>query len=181
MQEYAQHGIVPDLLKSPPPKVLKVEYKSSKKEADLGNELTPKDVREAPSVSYEADPKSFYTLIMSDPDAPSRKEPTRKEWNHWLVGNIPGSDVQKGDVISEYVGAGPPKDTGLHRYVFFLYKQPGKIKFDEPKKSKTDGKRANFSSEAFAKKYKLGSPVAGNFFQAKYDDTVPALHKQLGF
>ena len=34
-----------------------------------------------------------------------------------MVVNIPGGDVSKGEVCAEYVGAGPPKGTGLHRYV----------------------------------------------------------------
>lgn len=31
------------------------------------------------------------------------------EWHHWLVGNIPGSDIAKGEVLTQYVGAGPPE------------------------------------------------------------------------
>ena len=30
----------------------------------------------------------------------------------WLVGNIPGTDVAKGETLSEYVGSGPPEGTG---------------------------------------------------------------------
>lgn len=49
----------------------------------------------------------------SDPDAPSRTLlKHRREWHHWCVVNIPGSDVSKGEVLSEYVGSGPPKGTG---------------------------------------------------------------------
>lgn len=55
--------------------------------------------------------------LHSDPDAPSRKEPKYREWRHWVVVNIPGGDVSKGEVCAEYVGAGPPKGTGLHRYI----------------------------------------------------------------
>lgn len=47
-----------------------------------------------------------------DPDAPSRKEHTYREWHHWLVGNIPGNDISKGETLSAYVGSGPPPDTG---------------------------------------------------------------------
>lgn len=46
---------------------------------------------------------------MTDPDAPSRKEPKFREWHHWLVVNIPGNDITKGDTLSEYIGSGPPK------------------------------------------------------------------------
>jgi len=71
--------------------------------------------------------------LFSDPDAPSRKEPTYREWHHWLVGNVPGNDISKGEVLSAYIGSGPPPNTGLHRYVFLIYKQPGKLTFDEPR------------------------------------------------
>ena len=56
-------------------------------------------------------------MLRADPDAPSRKDPKYREWRHWVVVNIPGGDVSKGEVCAEYVGAGPPKGTGLHRYV----------------------------------------------------------------
>lgn len=41
-------------------------------------------------------------------------------------------------------------------------------------------KREKFSIAKFAVKYNLGNPVAGNFYQAQYDDYVPILYKQLG-
>ncbi len=33
-----------------------------------------------------------------DPDYPSRAEPTYSEIMHWLIGNIPGNNLQRGDV-----------------------------------------------------------------------------------
>jgi phosphatidylethanolamine-binding protein (PEBP) family uncharacterized protein len=36
----------------------------------------------------------------------------RREFRHWLVGNIPGDKVNQGETLTEYVGSGPPKDTG---------------------------------------------------------------------
>lgn len=119
---------------------------------------------------------------MTDPDAPSRKEPTFREWHHWLVGNIPGDNVLKGEVLSEYIGSGPPPDTGLHRYVFLVYEQPGRINFSDVKKLKNNSadNRGGFSIRKFAEKYKLGQPICGNLYQAKYDDYVPILYKQLG-
>jgi phosphatidylethanolamine-binding protein (PEBP) family uncharacterized protein len=53
-----------------------------------------------------------------DPDAPSRKDPKFREWHHWLVGNIPGNKVSEGETLSEYVGSGPPKDTGMFEMHF---------------------------------------------------------------
>lgn len=74
-------------------------------------------------MSYDADPTAYYTLLMVDPDAPSRNHPMF-EWRHWEVMNIPGSDVSKGETIAPYKGAGPPKGTNYHRYAFLVYKQP---------------------------------------------------------
>lgn len=105
--------------------------------ADEGNELTPTQVKDIPKVSYETDNDALYALIFTDPDAPSRKNPIFGEFHHWIVVNIPGNDVKSGDTLYEYVGAGPPKGTGLHRYVFLLYKQNGKISTDEPLVTKT--------------------------------------------
>lgn len=98
-----------------------------------------------------------------------------------LVGNIPGNDISKGEVLSDYVGSGPPPSTGLHRYVFLIYKQSGKLSFDEPRLTNTSGdNRGCFKIQKFVEKYNLGTPVAGNFYQAEYDDYVPILYKQLG-
>ncbi|KHJ88864.1 phosphatidylethanolamine-binding protein [Oesophagostomum dentatum] len=51
-------------------------------------------------------------VFHADPDAPSRKEATYREWHHWLIVNVPENDIAKGDVLSEYIGSGPPKGTG---------------------------------------------------------------------
>jgi hypothetical protein len=39
--------------------------------------------------------------------------------------------------------------------------------------------RANFSIAKFAKKYKLGDPIAVNYFLAEFDDYVPKLYEKL--
>ncbi|KAF8783034.1 Phosphatidylethanolamine-binding protein 1 like protein [Argiope bruennichi] len=117
---------------------------------------------------------------MTDPDAPSRKDPKYREWHHWLVVNIPETNISEGTVMSEYVGSGPPEGTGLHRYVFLMYEQPEKLNCDEKKLTNRSGDhRGNFKIANFAKKYNLGDPVAGNFYQAQWDDYVPKLYEQL--
>lgn len=56
---------------------------------------------------------------------------------------------------------------GLHRYVYLVYKQPGKIEDKEHGhlKSTSAAKRGGWKAAAFAKKHNLGDPVAGNFYQ----------------
>ncbi len=39
-----------------------------------------------------------------DPDAPSPDAPKYRFFLHWLVTNIPGVDVKRGDVIEDYMG-----------------------------------------------------------------------------
>lgn len=171
-------NIIPDVISSEPTEFLKVVY--GKEQANKGNELTPTAVQNKPNVDWTAEEGSLYTLLMTDPDAPSRTNPKMKEWHHWLIGNIPGNQIDKGDVITDYVGSGPPQGSGLHRYVFLVFKQPKKLSFNEQKISRTTGKgREKFSTKNFVKKYSLGAPIAGNMFQAQYDDYVPKLYAQL--
>uniref|UniRef100_A0A2M3Z9F2 Putative phosphatidylethanolamine-binding protein n=1 Tax=Anopheles braziliensis TaxID=58242 RepID=A0A2M3Z9F2_9DIPT len=175
-----KHEVVPDVIPVAPTALAKVSYLSGAVVSE-GNVLTPTQVKDVPTVEWNAEGDALYTLCMTDPDAPSRKEPTYREWHHWLVGNIPGGDVAKGETLSAYVGSGPPAGTGLHRYVFLVYKQNGKLTFDEPRLTNTSGdNRGGFAIRKFAEKYKLGNPVAGNFYQAEWDDYVPLLYKQLG-
>ena len=74
----------------------------------------------------------MYTLhalyISLDPDAPSRESPRFREWHHWCVVNIPGSDIAAGEALSEYVGAGPPQGTGKTREGVSVYTgEPGLV------------------------------------------------------
>ncbi|XP_017079230.2 LOW QUALITY PROTEIN: protein D2 [Drosophila eugracilis] len=176
---FTSHQVVPDVIPEPPNQLLKVTYSNNLVAKD-GVELTPTQVKDQPNVEWEAQPGEYYTLIMTDPDAPSRAEPKFREFKHWVLVNIAGNDLSSGEAIAEYIGSGPPQGTGLHRYVFLLYKQSGKLEFDEDRVSNKSRKdRPKFSAAKFAKKYQLGNPIAGTFYQAQYDDHVPKLHKQL--
>lgn len=65
-----------------------MKYIKTEKTVNLGNEIAPVDVKEQPKITYEASPNDYYTLIMTDPDAPSRANPVRREFRHWLVSLI---------------------------------------------------------------------------------------------
>ncbi|VDM98669.1 unnamed protein product, partial [Onchocerca ochengi] len=121
---FKEYGIVPDVISVAPTKLVNVSYNNLT--VNLGNELTPTQVKDQPTeVLWNARPKCLYTLAFIDPDAPSRRNHTYREFKHWLVTNIPGQNISEGEVLAEYVGAGAPKGTGFHRYVFLVYKQPG--------------------------------------------------------
>lgn len=172
--------IVPDVIDKAPNEMAQICYPSGL-EVAVGQELTPTQVKDAPCVKWKANACNFYLLCMIDPDAPSRECPKFREWHHWLVGNIPGCDVHKGDTLSEYIGAAPPEGTCYHRYVFLIFKQTDKLCFNEPRLTNCSAdKRANFSIRKLTIKYKLCYPIAGNFFKAQYDCYVPFINKQLG-
>src|SRR5262249_36572804 len=113
----------------------------------------------------------YYTLAMVDPDVPSRRKPTKREFKHWLVVNIPGVDVAKGHIIAAYRGSAPSKTSKAHRYVFLVYKQPALINVSESMviNNNTREGRIHFNIRVFAKTHDLGEPVAANFYLAQYD------------
>ncbi|CAH0402843.1 unnamed protein product [Chilo suppressalis] len=84
---------------------------------------------------YQTSVAAFQTP--HDPDAPSRQYPKLREFRHWLVGNIPGGNASAGETLSAYVSPVPPPNTGLHRYVYLVYKQPSRLNFDESRLTNT--------------------------------------------
>jgi len=172
--------VIPDVIRNLPKDVIEIKYNAH--EVKLGNELKPTDVRNLPThFNFPYKEGKLYTVIMTDPDAPNRVTHTYREWHHYLVVNVPENRLQDGDVLSEYVGSGPPPGTSLHRYVWLVYEQQCKLNPDEKRLTNRSAEgRGKFSTENFVKKYNLGVPVAANFYQAQYDDYVPILYKQLG-
>lgn len=73
-----KHEIVSDVIPIGPSEIATVNYNSGVSCAE-GNELTPRQVKDIPKVEWNADASSLYTLCLTDPDAPSRKEPTYRE------------------------------------------------------------------------------------------------------
>lgn len=173
-----KHQVIPDAIDQSPAALLSVTYCNDKM-VRPGDEFKPLEVREQPAIKWEGKNNKYYTLLMVDLDVPSRSDPKSGELVHWLIGNILGSVGSSGDVYIEYIGAGPPKDSGLHRYVFLLYEQEGRMDFEEPKVNATTVRpRFGFKARKFAEKYNLGNPVAGNFFQAEWDPSVEEFMKQ---
>lgn len=119
-------------------------------------------------------------FLPPDPDAPNRQEPKFREVRHWLVVNIPGSDLSAGEHKFQYIGSGPPQGSGLHRYVFLLFKQDGKQNFDMPTTTNRSREgRLSTNTRKLMADYNL-KLIAGNFYFAQFDDYVPILHAQMG-
>ncbi|XP_033272073.1 phosphatidylethanolamine-binding protein 1-like [Orcinus orca] len=160
---------------------LQVKYGGAEVD-ELGKVLTTTQVKNWPtSIAWDGlHPGKLYILVLTDPDAPSRKDPKYREWHHFLVVNMKGNDISSGTVLSDYVGSGPPKGTGLHYYIWLVYEQDRPLKCDEPILSNRSGDHGGrFKVANFCKKYELGAPGAGTCYQAKWDDYVPKLYEQL--
>ena len=82
-------------------------YKDTSIVATDGSDVLPEQTENCPKVTYVPS-ASHYTLVLTDPDAPSADNPTFREFVHWVVVNIPGNEVALGETISSYIGAGPP-------------------------------------------------------------------------
>ncbi|XP_018790289.1 PREDICTED: protein D2-like [Bactrocera latifrons] len=106
---------------------------------------------------WDVEDNALYTLFMVDPDSINR------EFLRWQVINIAGNKIAEDQTIAEYRGSGPPEGSFLHRYVFLVFKQPGKIQSRVRTKTRDN----------------LGEPFAGNFYHAQYDEYVRILKSQM--
>ncbi|CAH0558879.1 unnamed protein product [Brassicogethes aeneus] len=167
-----------DVIDTEPPSLLLVTYEGNLT-VNNGNELTPTQVKNEPNVTWEAKPDKYYLLIMVDPDPPAPFPLV----NHWMIGNIPGNDYHSSmaDVIVEYRGSGPPKGTGIHRYIFLVYEQSGKLSFENEKRSTKLSRenRVKFSLKDLVQRHKLGDPISGNYYRAQWDSFVDERQKLL--
>ncbi|KAL5545011.1 hypothetical protein UlMin_008795 [Ulmus minor] len=112
-------------------------------------------------VTIGGESKELFTLIMTDPDAPSPSEPSMREFVQWIVVDIPGGkDPSKGREILSYYA--PTPKVGIHRYALVLFKQKEALgEVEKPEK------RANFRTRIFAETHGLGLPVATTYFNAQ--------------
>lgn len=183
---FIEHQLEPDIVRRAPRQLLGVHFPLSGVSAQLGNTLTPAAVRQEPRISWpsNSDSAALYTLCFTDADGPSRDNTTNREFHHWLVVNVPYDGVSRGKVLTAFVGSGPPATSGPHRYAFLLFRQPNGQAIstdDEPILHNNSAQgRAYFRVQAFADKYSLGDALAGNFYYAAWDESVPALERQLG-
>lgn len=188
---FKESGLIPELVDTAPKELLKIVYSPDNVlENNSGKENTPTQVKFQPlSITWPGmHPDHFYTIIMIDPDMPSRSTPIDQKTQvlHWLMVNVPGQGVG-GRQIAPYIGSGPPPGTGIHRYTFLVFEEGLKAK-DYSKVLAMDlvdiGRRVhwNFADQGklstfrdFQKWANLGEPVAGNFYTAQWDSWVDQL------
>ncbi|KDP31551.1 hypothetical protein JCGZ_15206 [Jatropha curcas] len=137
-----------------------VSYNSNKQVYN-GHELFPSAVTHKPKVEVQgADMRSFFTLVMTDPDVPGPSDPYQREHLHWIVTDIPGTtDATFGKEVVSYEM--PRPNIGIHRFVFILFKQKRRQMVNTPTS------RDKFNTRKFAEENELGLPVAAVFFNAQ--------------
>lgn len=84
MKAMEEAGLVPSLISKAPQRILSITFNNGK-EVTMGNELTPTEVKLQPTVKWDFEDNVHYTLVMVDPDAPSRRFNFVGEVIHWLV------------------------------------------------------------------------------------------------
>ncbi|NXO35581.1 RM38 protein, partial [Locustella ochotensis] len=186
-QRVAKHcGVFRDLFKGAtftPWVALRVHY--SQEDEHLvpvyyGNMVTPSEASSPPAVSYEADKGSLWTLLLTNPDGHLRDADS--EYLHWLVTNIPGSDIKAGKEMCHYLPPFPAMGTGYHRFIFLLFKQHSPIDFSlEARPTPCYSlKMRTFSTFDFYRKHKDAMTPAGlAFFQCQWDSSVTSTFHQL--
>ncbi|MCJ1246267.1 hypothetical protein MMC30_003473 [Trapelia coarctata] len=151
--------VIPDVLDDFSPSFsLSLSYPSSHQTVSLGNTILPSDTSSQPVFEFHplSAPSSLsptrtlacnktYTLVLTDPDATSRANPTKGQMCHWITTGISLSASNSSEGIDEssaytlelsphteneaatimkdlveYMAPAPPEGTGKHRYVFVL-------------------------------------------------------------
>ncbi|XP_027083083.1 protein FLOWERINGUS T 1-like [Coffea arabica] len=126
-----------------------------------GSELRASQVESQPRVEIGGDDfRTFYTLVMVDPDAPSPSDPNLREYLYWLVTDIPATT---GPLFGREIVCyeSPRPSVGIHRLIFVLFRQLGRQIVYAP------GWRQNFCTRDFAELYNLGLPVAAVYFNCQ--------------
>ncbi|CCX29632.1 Similar to Carboxypeptidase Y inhibitor; acc. no. P14306 [Pyronema omphalodes CBS 100304] len=143
-ETFKKHGIIPQVVDDfTPTALLSVTY--PKVEVSVGNTISPEDTQDEPVIRVtpaKAKPNgdkpgepAIYTIVLTDPDAPSRENPKNAEFCHWIQTGLTADDTifySKSRALMKYMGPAPPPKTGKHRYVFLLYRGSNKD-LQEPK------------------------------------------------
>ncbi|XP_042464554.1 CEN-like protein 2 isoform X1 [Zingiber officinale] len=138
-----------------------------------GHELYPSAVVSKPRVEVQGgDMRSFFTLVMTDPDVPGPSDPYLREHVHWIVTDIPGTTdasfggtmpaplcVTRKEVLSY---ESPRPSIGIHRFIFVLFQQKRRQSV-----AAAPATRDRFSTRRFAEDNDLGLPVAAVYFNGQ--------------
>ncbi|XP_057682280.1 39S ribosomal protein L38, mitochondrial isoform X2 [Corythoichthys intestinalis] len=153
---------------------LRIRYgEETSAQVHYGNPLTPTEAASAPSVSFNADEGTLWTLLLTSPD--EHLLDNEAEYLHWLVANIPDGALQSGEELCHYLPPFPARGTGFHRYVYILFQQEGPINFQEDRRPSPCHllEHRTFKTVDFYRKHQDSMTPAGlAFFQSQWDESV---------
>ncbi|PVV05103.1 hypothetical protein BB560_000381 [Smittium megazygosporum] len=164
IEELREEGFIPSVIPANfvPTTNLEVEYAGRR--MDFGTEYYPNrnEVNEIPRIRYVAEPNTYYTIALVDPDAPSRANPYRAQVRHWLNVNIPMNDISAGNSTgTPYLPPIPFAGCGEKRFVYILAKQQSEL----PNLTVTQN-RANFDFAKFAADNSM-TIIGANYFEVE--------------
>ena len=109
-QSILAFGVNPDVISDNTANVLNVTFKSPNNNTIAinkpGQEISPLDSSLTPEISFNGEDNKVYTLMMIDPDPPSRSLPILKDIVHWMIVNIQGNNIKEGTLLAKYKGPG---------------------------------------------------------------------------
>lgn len=134
----------------------------------------------------------LFSIIMVDPDAPSAAIPTFRSFNHWTVVNITTSatsepnifqlNLSTADTLVDYVGCGPPWESGRHRYIFMIFEQNVEFSANDVASERTAlAGRGGFHPDEWFRSRGFSRVLNAHCFESEWDASVDALHAALGF
>lgn len=165
LYHFSELGLVPNLIPCEPKHTATI-YHNEDDFVLVGNRLTPRQVKNEPTIKFPAFQRNVnYTIMLIDADAPSRESPELSPYLHFLAVNSFEMVIGTSDKVATYQSPLPPPGTGYHRYVWLLYKQNGRIEPETLDWLKYD--RSNFPLEDFIANNNLTVPTAGNYFQTQ--------------
>ncbi|XP_065218594.1 protein D1-like [Planococcus citri] len=161
-------ALVPVYLPGPPEEILEVQYPMNLS-ADLGNTMYYEWIKPRPNLTWSCNPNEGYTLIMSNPEHVDKDISIYKLGSDfaWFVINIPGCDIDKGNIIFDYEVPRPHYGLGRHFYIYAVFKQPVKYIQEPPLRNEysIERMRFDFDIKEFAFNNSLGNPFAVNFIK----------------
>ncbi|XP_065220700.1 putative odorant-binding protein A5 [Planococcus citri] len=184
INHFSESKLVPELIPEAPTELCHVTY-SEYGVVQPGSVLTDEQSFVQPSITWDADPNSLYTLYWAgiasqrlvatrspDYEDMTYEDRIKTEYSIMVVVNIPGNNYSVGLDLWSYVPPGDPPVKKLRdRYAILIYKQQDTI-VPPTKKIKYDEYEFQTFTPLikFVKQYNLIGPVAGNMFYTQKDD-----------
>jgi len=145
-----------------------------------GNIIKPSEARTQPDVSYPSAPDDLWTLLATNPDGDLYRP--ESECCHWLVTNIPGSAVARGDTLVPHLPPCPPRGVGYQRLVFLLFRQTRPLQHQLALSDPHSLRERSWSTLDFYRQHEDSLIPAGlRWMSSDWDHTMPDyFHNVLG-